>query len=59
MSSATIKHQKRHRTTQFALSMNYFLLGMEIHAYMTNGFTLLSLVVAGQAGVETVQVCLK
>ena len=42
MSSATIKHRKRHRMTQFALYMNYFLLGKEIHAYMTIGFTLLS-----------------
>ena len=32
--------------THFALYMNYFLFGMmEIHTQMTNGFTLLSLIV--------------
>ena len=44
MSRTTIEHQKRHGMTQFALYMNYFVLGMEIHADMTNGFTLLSLI---------------
>ena len=38
MSSATSKHRKQHGMTQFGLYMNYFVLGMEIHAYMTNGF---------------------
>jgi hypothetical protein len=30
--------------TQLALYMNYFVLGMEIQAYIANGFTLLSLI---------------
>ena len=40
------KHsRKRHGMTQFGLYMNYFMLGTQIHAYMTNSFTLLSLIV--------------
>jgi len=57
MSSATIKHRKRHGTTQFAFYMNYFFWQGDprLHDHWFHTLELDT----GQAGVETVQECLK
>ena len=58
MSSATIKHRKRHGMTQFAFYMNYFLLGMEIQPRLHDQWFYTLELDTEQAGVEIVQECL-